>query len=191
MKHTLDKEIIEKRKERMKLQYDELEKGVYVGGEILTFKRRVVESFSLLLPAGFRFMSDEVKNIKYPSKFAPVFVLTNEELSVDIGFNLFVDHMPKAAVAEMAQDIKEVLENNQSTFGFQDIVMLEKVDGCYFEFCQTTLDVELFHLMSFFRINHQMIQLTFNCLSELDIATWRKIVIQMLESIKKFEKKER
>ena len=33
----------------------------------------------------------------------------------------------------MAQDIKETLENNQSTFGFQDIMMLEKVDGCYFE----------------------------------------------------------
>ena len=119
-----------------------------------------------------------------------LYLLSNEDLSVDIGINSFIDHTPETPVTQIAQGIKETLEKNSETFDFQDITSLQNVDGIWFEFSQTTLDnTELFHIMAFMRISGQIVQLSFNCLRELDIETWKSIVSQMLESIKKYEKK--
>ena len=189
----LDKEIIQKRRKRMKEDYSDLEKGeIYVDGEMMNFDRRMVQDlFSLMLPISFESMNEDLKNVKYPSKYAPTDVFTSVDLGINIGFSAFTDHMPKEPVIKIAEGIKEALENDQSTFNFQDITVLEveNIDGCYFEFFQNTLDTELFHIMTLIRIKNQILQMTFNCLSELDIVTWKNIVVQMAESITEYEKK--
>ena len=188
----LEKEIIEKRKNKMKEQYSTLAEGIYIHEDIITFERGdVLDVFSLMLPTSFDIMSEEIKNIKYTSKYAPPYLLSNEDFSIDLGFNIFADRTPKIPVLHLAQDIKGTLEKDQSTYDFQDMTSLQKVDGYCFDFFQTTLDTDLFHLMAFVRISGQIMQLTFNCVSELDIVTWKSIVVQMLESIEKYEKKER
>ena len=77
---------------------------------------------------------------------------------------------------------------NQATFDFEEIAPLNEVDGCYFQFYQTTLDSDVFHIMAFVRIKDKIIQATFNCLNDIDTRDWKSTVIQILETIKKYEK---
>ena len=186
---NLDREILEKRRERLKEAHRNLESGIYLHGDIITFERRgFLDLFSLMLPTTFNEMSEELKHVKYTSKFSPIVTLTNEDLSVNLGFNMFTDHTSRSPITGMAGVIKETLESKQSTFDFQDITPLKDVDGCYFQFYQTTFDIDVFHVMAFVRINDQIVQATFNCLSDLDLVTWQTTVVQMLETIKKYEK---
>jgi len=186
----LDKVILEKRREKLKEAYATLESGVFMQGEIMTFERReILDLFSLMLPTSFNVMDERLKTVKYTGKFAPSLVLSSEDLSTDLGFSEFVDHKPKESVTQMAQDVKEVLEGNPFTFDFQEIVSLKDVEGCYFQFFQTTLDTDMFHIMAFVRMSGQMMHISFNCVSDLDTMMWETTVVQMLESIKNYEKR--
>jgi len=188
-KKFLDKEILEKRRAKLKEAYGNLESGIYLQGDIITFERRgFLDLFSVMLPTSFILLPEELKKGKYKSRFAPIIALTSEDLSVNLGFNVFSDHTPRKPITEMADVIKETLKSNQSTFDFKDITPLKDVDGCYFQFFQETLDSVVFHVMAFVRISDQIVHATFNCLSDQDIETWQTTIVQMLETIKKDEK---
>jgi len=188
----LDQAILEKRREKLKASHVTLEGGIYIQGEVMTFKRKeILDSFSLMVPTSFGIMNEDFKSVKYTSKFAPAYLLTSEDLSVNLGFSMFIDHTPKESVVQIAQGIKDTLESNQSTFDFGEMASLEKVNGCYFQFFQTTLDTDMFHVMAFVRISDKIMKMSFNCMSDLDYMTWKNTVIQMLESIEKYEKEER
>ncbi len=79
-----DEEILDAKRELERLKHTTLETGIYVEDELLTFTQVTLPSskIRIYLPEQFIVMPDMVKDMKYPSKNAPDFIVTSLDLSL-------------------------------------------------------------------------------------------------------------
>lgn len=86
----MDELILKKREQKKIEMYTGLEDGIYVDGKIVYFERkRLLDTFSLMLPDSWKQMPEEYARIKYPSEFRPQIIITTLDLSVNLGFTAF------------------------------------------------------------------------------------------------------
>lgn len=77
--------ILKKREEIKKIQYGNLEEGVYINGKIIYFKRELLlEKFTMLILDIMGIIPDKIAKVKYPSEFRPSLLLTTLDLSVNM-----------------------------------------------------------------------------------------------------------
>ena len=180
----LDEEILQKRREKLKEQYCTLETGIYIEGQIKEFERKeVLDSLFVLIPTTFTLMPDELAEVKYPFVFRPACILTNETLTVNLNFNEFPNALGETTLLQATENMKEILENEQSVFDFGEVIALKGIEGYYFDFRQNVMDGELYHMIANINLEDHLYQCTFNCLfsNQLD---WKSAVVQMWESAK-------
>ena len=80
MKHY-DKQILEARREEERRKHTTLETGIYVDDELIIFERITLPGtrVQILLPEYFMPMQETVRNVKYPSRNAPDFIVTDRK----------------------------------------------------------------------------------------------------------------
>ena len=184
----LDEQILKKRENRLKEIYSTLKSGVYIQGCILTFNREVIHDlFSMMIPKSFDIMPENYAKVKYTSEFRPQYLLTSADLTVNLGFNVFPDHLTTTDMKQVVERVKQTLQNGPNATKFKEAMTIKELDGYYFDFRQHVMDSDIYQMMAFFRINQQLHQFSFNCLYSR-FSDWKPIALQMLESIE-YEKK--
>ncbi|MCL2865845.1 MAG: hypothetical protein FWE25_09930 [Lachnospiraceae bacterium] len=179
-----DEIILQKREENLKEQYSSLEEGCYVKGEIILFEKATfAERFSLMIPKIFMSMSEEYANIKYPSLYRPEYLLTNEDLTVNMGWTFLPNHMEMSETKQIAEQVQRIFIKEQDVFELSDLNELQKVEGHFFHFYQNTLDDTVYNVLAFVKVDRYLMQLNFNCFME-DYPDWENVVVQMWESVK-------
>jgi len=85
-----DKQILEARQEEERRRHTTLETGIYVDDELITFAQTTLPDtrIQLYLPEQFVTMPDQVRDMKYPSRNAPDFIVTILDSTVNFGFNV-------------------------------------------------------------------------------------------------------
>ena len=175
----------------MKLETDNnismsLEDGHYISGKLETFTKALYfnDSVSIYSPSSFIDMPDEIKEMKYPTKFRPEIIKTN--LAGDINLSLSLLEEGKDADIETLQiDFRSLLSKAHKGIKFLEAKKLNKegfVEINCFDFILPGIDEKIFHMMGMGKTDRQIIQVIFNC-REPDANAWKKAVIDIFENI--------
>jgi len=175
----------------MKLETDNsismsLEDGYYISGKLETFTKALYfnDSVSIYSPSSFIDMPDEIKEIKYPTKFRPEIIKTN--LAGDINLSLsLLEEGKDADVETLLSDLKSLLSKAHKGIRFLEAKKLNKegfVEINCFDFVLPGIDEKIYHMMGMGKTDRQIIQVIFNCM-EPDANAWKKAVIDIFENI--------
>ena len=186
MNKYIDEKIIP-----MKLEIDNsismsLEDGYYISGKLETFTKVLYfnDSVSIYTPLSFIDMPDEIKEIKYPTKFRLEIIKTN--LAGDINLSLsLLEEGKDADVETLLSDLKSLLSKAHKGIRFLEAKKLNKegfVEINCFDFVLPGIDEKIYHMMGMGKTDKQIIQVIFNCM-ESDANAWKKAVIDIFENI--------
>ncbi len=175
----------------MKLETDNsismsLEDGYYISGKLETFTKALYfnDSVSIYSPSSFIDMPDEIKEIKYPTKFRPEIIKTN--LAGDINLSLsLLEEGKDADVETLLSDLRSLLSKAHKGIRFLEAKKLNKegfVEINCFDFILPGIDEKIYHMMGMGKTDRQIIQVIFNCM-EPDANGWKKAVIDIFENI--------
>ena len=108
----LDEEILKAKRLLERRKYTTLETGMYAGEDKITFRWR--ELFGGLvrvsLPRQFVPMPESVKQVKYPAKRAPEYILTSLDTTVNFCFNRIPAELEDGALQNMSLRFQNALE---------------------------------------------------------------------------------
>ena len=175
----------------MKLETDNnismsLEDGHYISGKLETFTKALYfnDSVSIYSPSSFIDMPDEIKEMKYPTKFRPEIIKTN--LAGDINLSLsLLEEGKDADIETLQRDLRSLLSKAHKGIKFLEAKKLNKeglVEINCFDFILPGIDEKIFHMMGMGKTDRQIIQVIFNC-REPDANAWKKAVIDIFENI--------
>lgn len=175
----------------MKLETDNsismsLEDGYYISGKLETFTKALYfnDSVSIYSPSSFIDMPDEIKEIKYPTKFRPEIIKTN--LAGDINLSLsLLEEGKDADIETLLSDLRSLLSKAHKGIRFLEAKKLNKegfVEFNCFDFVLPGIDEKIYHMMGMGKTDRQIIQVIFNCM-EPDANAWKKAVIDIFENI--------
>ena len=80
-----DEELLEARREQERKKHTTIESGIYAGDTLIQFVH-------ITLPNSVT-MPETIKEIKYPSKFAPDFIMTSLDSMINFSFNILDEKM--------------------------------------------------------------------------------------------------
>ncbi len=185
-----DEQILKLREEEKKKQFNTLETGIYIGGDILCFERRaILNTLSLSLPYTMTVMPIEFARIKYPSEFRPQVILTTPELDVNLGFTLLTDVFGGIDLEELADRMMNMIKRVYPDYRIYPGKRLKHLEGYFFSFRSHALDSDLYNMTLVMKIKDRLLQGSFNCLYKQH-TEWRKIVLMMWETIQEWEEEE-
>ena len=175
----------------MKLETDNsismsLEDGYYISGKLETFTKALYfnDTASIYTPLSFIDMPDEIKEIKYPTKFRPEIIKTN--LAGDINLSLsLLEEGKDADIETLLSDLRSLLSKAHKGIRFLEAKKLNKegfVEMNCFDFVLPGIDEKIYHMMGMGKTDRQIIQVIFNCM-EPDANAWKKAVIDIFENI--------
>lgn len=137
-------------------------------------------------------MTEEMKDIKYPSLDRPKYIYTNEDNSLDMSIEYDeTDYMTNEETIEVTEMIKKEITRLYPSSDIEEDGILE-VDGKnvgYFSFTVPVIDGDLYTFMVFQELQGKMLFCTFNC-SEKIKEEWNEVILQMVESITEKDKKD-
>lgn len=186
----LDKEIIEKRKNKLREQYRQLEEGVFIGGEIIEFERQeIFNGISMMIPTNFEIMPEKYAQIKFTSSFRPQHLITSPCLNVNFGFSIFPDNFKEKDLEHMTDIIRELLHSEAGGFNFGSCEKLKNFEGYWFNFRTHATDQIIYNMLLIVLVKQRILQATFNCSVEIEEKSmWSPIVRQMWETIEEENK---
>jgi len=187
----LDKEIIEKRKEKLKKQYTSLEEGVYMGGEIREFERQeILGIISAMMPEDFVVMPEDYIRTKYTSTFGPQYITSNLDLNVNMGFSIFPDNLKDRNVQHVAERTREILDSEDAGLDFGSCEKLENIEGYWFDFRNHAMEQDVYNILLITIVEEKILQVTFNCQIQEQLD-WKPVVLQIFETIEPIRERRR
>ena len=183
-----DKQILEARQEEERRRHTTLATGIYVDDELITFERITLPGtrVRMLLPEYFIPMQDTVKNVKYPSRNAPDFIVTSLDTTVNFGFNVLPVRLEEGDTKVMSIQFQEALRNINPS-----IRISERVDNTatetgsemsWFGFKGYVLDGQNYNRMYIIRLAKTVLHGIFNCPPRVR-DQWEDIVDQCFRSV--------
>ena len=183
-----DKQILEARQEEERRRYMTLETGIYVDDELITFAQTTLPDtrIQLYLPEQFVTMPDQVRDMKYPSRNAPDFIVTSLDTTVNFGFNVLPVRLEEGDTKVMSIQFQEALRNINPS-----IRISERVDNTatetgsemsWFGFKGYVLDGQNYNRMYIIRLAKNVLHGIFNCPPRVR-DQWEDIVDQCFQSV--------
>ena len=183
-----DKQILEARQEEERRRHTTLATGIYVDDELITFERITLPGtrVRMLLPEYFIPMQETVKNVKYPSRNAPDFIVTSLDTMVNFGFNVLPVRLEEGDTKVMSIQFQEALRNINPS-----IRISERVDNTvtetgsemsWFGFKGYVLDGQNYNRMYIIRLAKNVLHGIFNCPPRVR-DQWEDIVDQCFRSV--------
>ncbi|EOS41611.1 hypothetical protein FMM75_21045 [Lachnospiraceae bacterium MD335] len=164
-----DEEILDAKRELERLKHTTLETGIYVEDELLTFTQVTLPSskIRIYLPEQFIVMPDMVKDMKYPSKNAPDFIVTSLDSMVNFCFNIFPVLLEKGDTKVMSSQFQNALQNVNPSIKIKniisDIFTAQGNEMSWFEYKGYTLDGQNYNRMYIVRMRKTVLHGIFNC----------------------------
>ena len=186
--NNYDKQILEARQEEERRRYTTLETGIYVDDELITFAQTTLPDtrIQLYLPEQFVTMPDQVRDMKYPSRNAPDFIVTSLDTTVNFGFNVLPVRLEEGDTKVMSIQFQEALRNINPS-----IRISERVDNTatetgsemsWFGFKGYVLDGQNYNRMYIIRLAKNVLHGIFNCPPRVR-DQWEDIVDQCFRSV--------
>ena len=183
-----DKQILEARQEEERRRYMTLETGIYVDDELITFAQTTLPDtrIQLYLPEQFVTMPDQVRDMKYPSRNAPDFIVTSLDTTVNFGFNVLPVRLEEGDTKVMSIQFQEALQNVNPSIRISECVDNTVTDKgsemSWFGFKGYVLDGQNYNRMYIIRLAKTVLHGIFNCPPRVR-DQWEDIVDQCFRSV--------
>lgn len=129
-----DEMIVLRRYEEKKRKYCNIETGMYVGEELITFKKEILldDRINVMLPDTFKDMDSSVAKKKYSSEQRAKVIKTNEDCTVDFTFSLLEKKIDSLEVEETIDKLADMLKGvlPSAIFGEKGEFNYEDRYGC-------------------------------------------------------------
>jgi hypothetical protein len=139
----------------------------------------------ILMPRGWKPMSEELIKIKYPGARPPKLVYSDNTGAISIAFN-HTDSKASAETLEKYRDVlKESLENAYPNAVWEESGIRE-INGKKIGFFKVITDTpadKIFNYMLFTDLDGKLLICSFNCV-EKKLKEWRPVAEEMMGSIK-------
>ena len=183
-----DKQILEARQEEERRRYMTLETGIYVDDELITFAQTTLPDtrIQLYLPEQFVTMPDQVRDMKYPSRNAPDFIVTSLDSTVNFGFNVLPVRLEEGDTKVMSIQFQEALRNINPSIRISECVDNTATETgsemSWFGFKGYVLDGQNYNRMYIIRLAKTVLHGIFNCPPRVR-DQWEDIVDQCFRSV--------
>ena len=183
-----DKQILEARQEEERRRYTTLETGIYVDDELITFAQTTLPDtrIQLYLPEQFVTMPDQVRDMKYPSRNAPDFIVTSLDSTVNFGFNVLPVRLEEGDTKVMSIQFQEALRNINPSIRISECVDNTATETgsemSWFGFKGYVLDGQNYNRMYIIRLAKTVLHGIFNCPPRVR-DQWEDIVDQCFQSV--------
>ncbi len=187
-----DEKILEVRREEERLRHTTLETGIYVEDDLITFRQISLPNIPIriVLPEQFIPMPGAVKDVKYPSKNAPDFVVTSMDSAVNFGFNLFNKRIEDGDTAVMSRQFRDALRNVNPSIKISKWEDNIKTDNdfemSWFQFKGYALDGQNFNRMYFIKMKKSVLHGIFNCPMRVK-EEWVDIAAKCFQTVEEIE----
>lgn len=183
-----DKQILEARHEEKCRRHTTLETGIYVDDELITFAQTTLPDtrIQLCLPEQFVIMPDQVRDMKYPSRNAPDFIVTSLDSTVNFGFNVLPVQLEEGGTAAMSSQFQDALQNVNPSIRISECVDNMVTDKgsemSWFGFKGYALDGQTYNRMYIIRLAKTALHGVFNCPPRVR-DQWEDIADQCFRSV--------
>ncbi len=183
-----DEDILEAKLELEKQRHTTLDTGIYAGDELITFVQITLPNskIRMSLPEQFIVMPDIVKDVKYPSKDAPNYIITSLSSMVNFGFNILPVFLETEDIKEMSSQFQKALHNVNPSIRIKnhenDLVTYRGNEMCWFDFKGYAIDGQNYNRMYLVRMQNNVLHGVFNCPMQYK-EQWEDIVEQCFLSI--------
>lgn len=183
-----DEDILKAKLELEKQKHTTLDTGIYAGDELITFAQVTLPNskIRMFLPEQFIVMPDIVKDVKYPSKDAPDYIITSLSSMVNFGFSILPVLLETGDIKVMSSQFQKALHNVNPS-----IIIKNKADDlmtnhgneiCWFDFKGYAMDGQNYNRMYLVRMRNNVLHGVFNCPMQYK-EQWEDIVEQCFLSI--------
>jgi hypothetical protein len=139
---------------------------------------------SLLMPAEFTPMAEEVMRRKYPSSYRPGNVYTNAATTINVAFDHTSHQVTGAQLGAAYESMRTAMKNMYpSAVWFRS--ELRKINGREFflmEMRTPALDTEVRNIIVGTSVDDRLLMVTFNCMKSLE-QQWVPVGNKIIESI--------
>ncbi len=183
-----DEDILEAKRELDKQRHTTLETGIYAGDELITFSQVTLpdSKIRIFLPEQFIVMPDVVKDVKYPSKNAPEYIVTSLDSLVNFAFNILPVFLELGDTKVMSSQFQNALRNVNPSVRIKnqtdELATSQGNEMCWFDFKGYAIDGQNYNRMYIVRMRNTVLHGIFNCPMELK-EQWEDIVEQCFLSI--------
>lgn len=183
-----DEEILESRREEERRRHTTLETGIYVEDDLITFTQATLPdtSIRIFLPEQFIPMPDKVRDMKYPSKNAPDFIVTSLDSTVNFGFNILPTILEDGDTKTMSSQFQNALRNVNPSIRINERVDNTVTDKgnemSWFGFKGYALDGQNYNRMYIIRMRKTVLHGIFNCPPRVK-DQWENIVEKCFLSV--------
>lgn len=183
-----DEDILEAKWELEKQRHTTLDTGIYAGDELITFSQVTLPNtkIRIFLPEQFIVMPDIVKDVKYPSKNAPDYIITSLSSMVNFGFNILSVVLETGDTKVMSSQFQKALHNVNPSIIIKnktdDLVTNQGNEMCWFDFKGYAMDGQNYNRMYLVRMRDTVLHGIFNCPMQYK-EQWEDIVEQCFLSI--------
>ncbi len=187
----LDEEILKAKRLLERRKYTTLETGMYAGEDKITFRRKELFGglVSVPLPRQFVPMPESVKQVKYPAKRAPEYILTSLDTTVNFCFNRIPAELEDGALQNMSLRFQNALEQINPSIKVKpqpDTATTQGNEMCWFEYKGYQLNGQSFNRVYLIRLQGAVLHGTFHCRQE-DREKWKEIVRQIFFAVQECE----
>lgn len=184
-----DEELLEAKRELERKKHTTIETGIYVGDVLIKFTYTTLPNskIHLPLPEHFVTMPEIIKEIKYPSKFAPDFILTSLDSMINFSFNLL--EVKNGDIKAMSNQFQKILLNVNPAVNIKNQVDTRTSQGnemCCFEYTGYLLDGQSFNHVCLVKMQKSVLHCIFSC-PAYDSDKWRKVLNQVILAIEEDE----
>lgn len=183
-----DEEIINAKMELEYFKHTTLETGIYVEDKLITFTKINLPDtdISMYLPEQFIFMPDMVKESKYPSQYAPDFVVTSLDSMVNFGFNVLSVILEDGDAKIMSRQFQNALCNINPSIKIKnrisDMTTVQGNEMSWFDFKGFALDGQTYNRMYIIKMKKTVLHGIFNCPIQFK-EEWENVAEQCFLSV--------
>jgi hypothetical protein len=180
-----DEELLEARREQERKKHTTIESGIYAGDTLIQFVHITLPNskIHLPLPEHFVTMPETIKEIKYPSKFAPDFIMTSLDSMINFSFNILDEK--NGDIKAMGNQFQKILVNVNPAINIKshDVMRTSQGNEMYcFEYDGYLLDGQSFNHVSLVKMQKSVLHCIFSC-PACDSDKWRGVLEQVVLTI--------
>lgn len=119
-------------------------------------------------PNGFEPLSQKLISIKFPSKRAPKYVISNKSTQTTIAYDLKPHNMPQNKIKEAKEVFTKMFKRMIPGLEWKEnkIIELSGRKWGYFEMTSSAVDTDIYNIMLFTGYKNQMLIFNFNSTKE-------------------------
>jgi hypothetical protein len=143
------------------------------------------DKVEILMPKGWKPMSDELIRIKYPGARPPKLVYSDNTGAISLAFNHTESKATKEVLDKYAEVLKQSLEKAYPDAVWEESGMKE-INGKkvgFFRVITETPNDRIYNYMLFTDLDNKLLICSFNCV-EKRLKEWRPVAQEIMESIR-------